>query len=428
MDLQNDLYAIKYEDNNIIYSPLRRALFFADDASVAVINRYLSNKVVESDKNTQVWKHIERLEAIDVNAPEQQRIKKGANVVIIPTQVCNLGCTYCYAREAHSFQNIPVDFLKATLDFILNNDNRRKNVLFIGGGEPFVSWDLIKWSVEYLEKNKKQDDHISVGITTNATLFTEDKFRYIKEHNIHIGVSFEILEDVQNSLRPFSGGGKATFDIVDANIKKLIQYGISYNIRSTITKLNVTRMSEMVEFVAKNYPNLKKLHLEQVTDSSEDDMLFYNDFIENLYKAKAIGKQYGITVYNSISKSIHQIKGCFCRGELCITPTGSIVACHRVSSEKERAFPIFHYGKVDNKIVFNQDAEKKYQEHAYSKRDECTRCFAYWHCAGICPMERVELSEEQIQAKCEFAKKILMRELYETLLEGLEIDNPNLVP
>ena len=67
MDLQNDLYAIKYEDNNIIYSPLRRALFFADDTSVAVINRYLSNKVVESDKNTQVWKHIERLEAIDVN-------------------------------------------------------------------------------------------------------------------------------------------------------------------------------------------------------------------------------------------------------------------------------------------------------------------------------------------------------------------------
>ena len=421
MELKKDLYILKYKNKNIIYSPLRRALFFANEASIAVINRYLNNMVVESDKRTEVWKHIERLEAIDVVAPERQPIKKGTNVVIIPTQMCNLGCTYCYAKEAHSCQNISISILKQTLDFVLKTDNQKKNITFIGGGEPFVSWDLIKWSVEYLEKNKKYDDRLSIGITTNATLFSEDKFQYLKEHNIHIGVSFEILEDVQNSLRPFRGG-KATFDIVDANIKKLIQYGISYNIRSTITKLNVKRMPEMVEFVAKNYPNIKKLHLEQVTDSNEDDMPFYNEFIEYLYKAKAIGKQYGITVYNSISKSIHQIKGCFCRGELCITPTGSIVACHRVSSEKERVFPIFHYGQVDNSIVFNQDAEKKYQEHAYNKRNECSRCFAYWHCAGICPMERVELSEEQIRAKCEFAKKIIMRELYETLLKGLEID------
>ena len=95
MELQNDLYTFNYNGNNIVYSPLRRALFFADDASVAVINRYLNNQVVEADKNTKVWEHIKRLEAINVVAPKQQQ-KKGANVVIIPTQVCNLGCKYFY--------------------------------------------------------------------------------------------------------------------------------------------------------------------------------------------------------------------------------------------------------------------------------------------------------------------------------------------
>ncbi|MCR4848495.1 MAG: radical SAM protein [Bacteroidales bacterium] len=420
MRLQDDLYVIKYENKNMVYSPLRRALFFADDASVAIINRYISNKSDESDKNTQVWNHIKQLEAIEVSPPEQQQIKKGANAVIIPTQICNLGCTYCYAREAHSQMNMPIGVLKTTLDFVLNGAEKKKNISFIGGGEPFVSWSLIQWAVEYLEKNKKQDDRLNIGVTTNATLFTEDKFQYVKEHNLHIGVSFEILEDVQNTLRPYQGGKASSFDIVDANIKKLIQYNIPYTIRSTITRLNVKRMPEMVEYVAKHYLNLKRLHLEQVTDSNEDGYAFYNEYIEYFYKAKEVGRRLGISVYNSISKSIHQIKGCFCRGELCITPTGAIVACHRVSSEQERAFPVFYYGQVNQSVVFDEAAEKKYLSHTYNKREECFYCYAYWHCAGICSMERVELTEDQISSKCEFAKRIIVRELYETLLKGLE--------
>lgn len=256
--------------------------------------------------------------------------------------------------------------------------------------------------------------------------FTEDRFKYIKEHNIHIGVSFEILEDIQNTLRPFIGGNTPTFSIVNENIKKLIQYKIPYNIRATITRLNVKRMPEMVEYVAKHYSNITKLHLEQVTDPNEDDALFYNDFIEYFYKAKEIGKHYGIYVYNSISKAIHQIKNCFCGGELCITPTGGIVACHRVSSEKERFFQSFYYGYVKEHVVFDDSAENNYLEHTYKKRRKCSNCFANWHCAGICPMERSELSEIQIEAKCEFVRKIITRELYETLLSGLNnnsIDN-----
>ena len=96
MDLQNDLYAINYEDTSYYLFSLASCFIFADDASGAVINRYLRNKVVESDKDTQVWKYIEQLEAIDVVAPEQQQIKKGANVAIIPTQVCNLGRIFFY--------------------------------------------------------------------------------------------------------------------------------------------------------------------------------------------------------------------------------------------------------------------------------------------------------------------------------------------
>ncbi len=421
MELREDLHILEYNGSGFIYSPLRRALFFADDESVAIAKRYINGTTKDEDKNSQVWNHILRLESIDVTLPQKRKIEKGNNVVVIPTQLCNFGCTYCYAQEAHLYNSVmPKETLQIVLDFVLQSKKRKKNISFIGGGEPLTAWELIKWAVEYLEQNKHSNDILNIGITTNASLFTDEIFKFVKEHNIHIGVSFEILSDIQDSQRPFHGG-KGTFEIVNGNIKKLIQYGIPYGIRSTITKLNVNRMSEMVEFVAEHYPNIRKLHLEQVTDSSEDDQAFYNAYIDNFYKAKQVGRKYNINVYNSISKSIYQIRDCFCGGEFCVSPTGSLVACHRVSAEHEKAFALFNYGKVnESSCVFDENAEKNYMDFSKMKRPECAQCFAKWHCAGICPMERTELSPQQILAKCDFVKKIVTRELYDSLIAKLD--------
>ena len=420
MELRNDIYILNYNDSNYIYSPLRHALFFADQESVAIVKRYINGSTKEEDKNTQVWKHIQRLESIGVNPPQKRQIGKGNSVVIIPTQLCNFGCTYCYAQNAHLHNSVmSKKTLQIVLDFVLQSKNNKKNISFIGGGEPLTAWELIKWSVEYLEQNKQPNDVLNIGITTNASLFTDEMFKFIKEHNIHIGVSFEILPDIQDSQRPFRGGNRGSFEIVNKNIQRLIRYGIPYGIRSTITKLNVNRMSEMVEFVAEHYPNIRKLHLEQVTDSSEDDSAFYDAYIDNFYKAKQVGEKYNINVYNSISKSIYQTKDCFCSGEFCVTPTGSFVACHRVSAEHEKSFPLFNFGTINESVKFDDDAENKYLEFSRHKRGECLNCFAKWHCGGICPMERTELTENQLLAKCDFIKKIVIHELYNSLVDRL---------
>lgn len=421
MELKNDIYVLNYSNKNIVYSPLRRALFFADSSSCSIINRYKNNCINDGDKDSLVWEHIKNLESIPITVPNVNQIYKSTHVVIIPTQLCNLGCTYCYAKNAHLHNSvISKQLLQTILDFIIKQPPKKKRISFIGGGEPLIAWDLIKWSVDYLNTNKNENDILDIGVTTNATLFTDDIFQYLKEHDIHVGVSFEILPDIQNVQRPFLGGNRSSFDVVNQNIQNMIQHGIRYSIRSTITKLNVHRMSEMVEFVAKHYPNIRKLHLEQVTDKLEDAYSFYDEYISSFYKAKQLGKQYQIDVYNSISKSIYYTKYSFCNGELCITPTGSIVACHRVSEEHESAFPLFNYGKVtENGIYFFNEAEKKIIDFSRLKSDLCTNCFAKWHCGGICPMERSELPQKQILAKCEFIKKIILRELYDSLIEKL---------
>lgn len=417
MDLKHDLYIIPVDEGNIIYSPLRRGLFWANDQSTKIVERYLSNTIDESDYANKTYQYLDILSKAEVFVPKQETTPTKSRVVVILSQICNLACTYCYAQEARAKEVLSKDKLKIVYDFILADNNKQKHVSFIGGGEPFVTWDTIEWSVNYINQHKSMEDDVSFSITTNATLFNDHIIAICKENNIRIGVSFEIIKHIQDNQRPFSKLDKSTFDVIHSNVQRLIDNGISFGIRSTITKLNVTLMPKMVNFVAENYPILKSLHFEPVTDPAQNDAEFYSNYIDYFFQARAIGRERGIDVFNSITTSVSRLSERFCAGETCVTPTGSIVACHRVASEKNQGYELYNFGQVDETSVFlDMEKYQSYLNFATKKTSQCKECFAYWHCAGICSMERTIFSNEQLQIKCKFIKETVKRILMETVV------------
>lgn len=419
MELRDDLFIIPVTEGNIIYSPLRRGVFWASDNASQVAIKFLNDGKLDPSSDDKVQKYLCALSEAKVRLPVRNEIPSKNRLVIILSQICNLACTYCYAHEARSKEILSKDKLKVAYDATLADENKSKHFSFIGGGEPFVTWDIIEWSINYINSHKANEDKVSFSITTNTTLFNEHSIKFCKEHNIHIGVSFEIVKEIQDNQRPFYKSDASTFDVIHKNLGLLIENGISFGIRSTITKLNVALMPEMVNFVADNYPNQKRLHFEQVTDPSQNNTEFYNEFVEYFFKAREIGKKRGIEVYNSISNSVFRIRERFCNGETCITPTGSIVACHRISSEKDKDYTTFNYGQIDtDSLSFDMSKYQRYLDFAHEKMPECNGCYAYWHCAGICPMERTALSREQLLTKCEFTKEIVKRILMEKIVKS----------
>ena len=419
MELRDDLFIIPVTEGNIIYSPLRRGVFWASDNASQVAIKFLNDGKLDLSSDDKVQKYLCALSEAKVRIPVRNEIPSKNRLVIILSQICNLACTYCYAHEARSKEILSKDKLKVAYDATLADENKSKHFSFIGGGEPFVTWDIIEWSINYINSHKSNEDKVSFSITTNTTLFNEHSIKFCKEHNIHIGVSFEIVKEIQDNQRPFYKSDASTFDVIHKNLGLLIENGISFGIRSTITKLNVALMPEMVNFVADNYPNQKRLHFEQVTDPSQNNTEFYNEFVEYFFKAREIGKKRGIEVYNSISNSVFRIRERFCNGETCITPTGSIVACHRISSEKDKDYTTFNYGQIDtDSLSFDMSKYQRYLDFAHEKMPECNGCYAYWHCAGICPMERTALSREQLLTKCEFTKEIVKRILMEKIVKS----------
>lgn len=417
MKLTNDIFIIDTQgDRSIIYAPLRSAAFFANKNAVSIVQKYIAGESLSNEeKSTKVWDYLQELEERKPKIPNESGINVDGNLVVILSQLCNLACTYCYAQESRSKEILSKGKLQQVIDYVLSQPNRNKRFSFIGGGEPTLTWDLLEWAINYIDSSKKEGQKVRCSITTNGTLLSDEKIKFIKEHKVHIGISFEILPEIQNIQRQYTNPDLKSFDVVNATIKRLTVNNISYSFRSTITKRNVELMKEMVVFVANNYKNIKRLHFEQVTDVQDNDSIFYDDFIRNFFEAKKIGKEKNIEIYNSISNSVNSLRTRFCKGEFCVTPTGNIVSCHRVSSDKESFFDAFNFGYIDEEIHIDKMKINKVLEVANLKKEECYTCFAKWHCAGSCTSERLLLSELQQSYKCDFTEKIITKILEEKL-------------
>lgn len=426
--INNDLYILSssIDGVNMLYSPKRGIGCFIKSSNTSDIIRYLNNKV--STPSEEIVTLIENiLNVPEQNIPYEADVEILDKTAILLNQSCNLSCSYCYASKARATERLSKGKFSQLVKYIFNNKTGRKKVFsFLGGGEPLFDWEYFKWCVEEITQiGNKYDNRILIGLTTNGTLLNDNRIQWLVEHNIKIGVSFDILPDIQNKQRPIASknAGRLSFDIVDHNIKLLIKHNANFKIRSTITKANVSRMTEMLLFAYKNYEGIKELHFEPVCSEFDNDTEFYKTFVISFIETFDKGRQLGVLVANSLVNSFFHIRDHYCVGELCITPGGDIVACHRFSSNRDNAFNIFKYGTIDNYGVHIDRTELNKVIQFRRKKLECDECFAKWNCAGGCSAIKATLSQRQHKNYCNFMRDFIKKLIEYKLFKNQQYGN-----
>lgn len=413
---RKDIYIIPTTENNgsIVYSPLRRLVFWVNKEGAKLMYDYLEGKDIDSNY-VELHSRISELSRTLLTSPQRSSRINRDHAVVILTNRCNMACSYCYAQTARANDCMSKESLTKIIDYIALSPNRnKKRFTFIGGGEPTIEWDLIKFAVNYIYQciPTKQ---IQISITTNATLLDEDKIKWLKDHNIHISVSYDILPNLQNTQRPLKSK-KESSTIVYDNIRKLIENSVSISIRSTVTQLGVEHMQEMVEFIHKSFPEIKTIHLESVEDETMQNYEYYDRFAYNFFKAREKGREYNMSVQNSLSNCVQNLQMRFCPIELCFTPDGRIVACHRNASKVDKLHTFFEYGNINGNININGNKFNSIIANEEIKEDKCKSCFAQYHCAGMCASHRLLFNEELKSAYCSFTQKMILKTIEENVL------------
>lgn len=426
-----DLWGVKEDRIYLLYAPLNGHISLASKSNINELETCASGLPRESD----TAKLLSAFKAKG-NVPVHYLPKTPHELYqidILANYTCNFKCIYCYSAAGRSSRQIDFNHIKAVIDYLFCSGKKQDNpyiINFSGGGEPLLSFDLIRQSVDYIKKvNRDKNYRYDIGLVTNGSLITPEIVDYLQAKKVNMAVSFEILQRLQDKER-------GSYAKVAANIDMMLERGYPFGIRTTFTPESVSCMVEMIEEVTTRFPKLKKVVFDVVLAPSlfptpQDLENYYEAFLENFYKAKTIAKKNGITLESVAVETLSMIRDRTCEGKIVLTPMGTISSCARVSSPQEPLYKEYTYGKiVDSKLQFDQQHfENIISESNIYSEPMCTDCFAKWNCGGGCRLFHHSFKEQYEQVRCNFTRKSLKRQLIETLSSsfkqssGLELDD-----
>lgn len=345
---------------------------------------------------------------------------------------CNFHCIYCYSAKGRSSEQGNFETYKAVIDYLFCSGRKQTSpylITFSGGGEPLISFHLIKQIVEYTESvaKKHSEYYYSFGMVSNGSLLTPEIALFLLEHNIDLAISFEILKQFQDKER-------GHYDDVSANIDMLTNMNVPFGVRTTFTNETVGAMCDMIKESAYRFHGLKHIVFDVVLSpdlfpSPIDLQDYYDKFLSNFYKAKSLAANYGILLESNAVETMSLLRERTCIGKIVVTPSATISTCSRVSSPMEKLYPDYVYGHVENgKVYFDKSAfNAQMQEHNIYSTPECKHCFAKLNCGGGCRLFHQSFGEAFIPVRCEFVRKALREELFLALSECFKKDtNKNL--
>jgi len=154
------------------------------------------------------------------------------------TRSCNLFCAHCRSSSTTGTykDELSTEECLRLIDRIVEVG---KPVIILTGGEPLLRQDIFQ-TAEYAVRKG-----LRVVMGTNGTLITENVAAKLKETPIsRVAVSIDFpTNELQDKFR----GKVGAFEAAVSGIARLRQAGVEVQINSTITKLNVKYLNELLE-------------------------------------------------------------------------------------------------------------------------------------------------------------------------------------
>ena len=165
-------------------------------------------------------------------------------ITLTLTQFCNLRCSYCYEANK-SYRKMNFDIVKEILDRDLNDSNFDEYEIDFFGGEPFLEFELIKQTFEYVAKTYP-NKLLLFTATTNGTLVHDEIQEWLKQHkNI-----FKVALSLDGTKRMHDINRCSSFDRIDLNFFKEVYP--EQMMKMTVSAETLPYLSEGIIFMHEN--------------------------------------------------------------------------------------------------------------------------------------------------------------------------------
>ncbi len=309
------------------------------------------------------------------------------NVLIKPTDGCNLRCKYCFHQDTGYSPRIMED--KTLIRFCDISFPYYKSMTIVWhGGEPtFIGAHRFEELLTIVDTcAKKYSTQVSHIMQTNGTLLTQGFIDILKKHNVGIGISYD--GPVNNYTR---GSTKRFLEVNELLKVNKIPFGTI----AVVSGANVKHLPELYKHMRSIGRSFQLNHYVNTSENAPKDLNMsldeYVDAMKELFELWVNDDNATISVdpFGRMIGDIYMGRSCLCarsscmRNWFCLEVNGEITPC-------DRDFPQeYHYGSVfeydDIRQIYASAGYLKLMAKAVDRRKKCKEsCPIYDLCEGGC--------------------------------------------
>lgn len=403
--LKNDLTAFSLEEIN-----------YMKEIGIIVVNKNVDNAIISAVKKT----FKEKLE------------NKITVMYIIPTNVCNLECKYCFIGKLNNVKiNLDLETAKHAVDLFAQHLQKigENGEIFFYGAEPLMNFELLKQIVRYSSKKKY---NIKFSMVSNGLIVNKEIALFIKENNISVGISIDGPKVITDENRVFKNTNLGVYDKLLQKIKLLKKYNVDFGLSITIAPTFLNNQNEFISWLKELDVKNISYNLLHFTNRNNEWKDYYKKAVKFLYKSNNELFHMGFNEdrinrkYKSFYNKQFKFSDCGAVGanQLTICPDGSIEICHAYWNNTIHNLPnINEISDFDQ--LFNNKYYNCWKKYLSIYKNKCINCPYIYICGGGCAMQSRDVfgDERQIdQAFCIYTKYLAKKILMELYIDSIKND------
>lgn len=331
-------------------------------------------------------------------AQEKMLKEKITIMYIIPTNSCNLKCTYCFIGKLND-KPIRMDVKTVTTALDMFNQHlqeiKEKGTVFFYGAEPLLNFDLIKTAVNY---SKKNNYNIDFSMVSNGILLTEEIANFIKLNNISLGISIDGPKEITDKNRIFKNDSLSVYDKVIEKINLLKENNVPFGLSITIAPCFLENEDYFLKWLEDLQVHNISYNLLHFTEKTSEWKEYYKKATNFIYKSnnllfdKGYDEDRITRKYDSFYNKIFKFSDCGAIGgnQITICPNGDIEICHGYWNRKDKKLPNICQIKSFSDLFSNKEY-KQWETNLTINKRKCLECPAIYICGGGCAMQAKDL-------------------------------------
>lgn len=316
-----------------------------------------------------------------------ERFFEHINILVIPTNACNLRCEYCFHNEyvsnvdnARMSTQVLEQIFRITFPFY-----KSVNIIWHGGEPLCMGLDFYKEVIRLQNKYRTEGMNVINSIQTNMTLMTPEIAKFFKENHFNVSTSYDGVKNemLRHNTEVFLKKKK----IYEDNAGKC-------GMIMVVSKANIDYLIASYEEFKLNRTNyIMNPYTKSLYDGRDDLEISGNEY------AKKMIQFYDYWVHdqecNIYVKYFHEIIDYIlfgnkskcnvnsCLGKwICVRPDGVATPCNRYFPDE------YNFGNIldmqDLGEAFESEGFKLLLTQAIERRYKCKECSIYDYCTGGC--------------------------------------------